>query len=147
MKLRGPRDFLAGVVFAGIAALSLYLGRDYPMGNALRMGPGYFPYLIGLLLLGLGILIGARGLARPGPGIEQVRVRPLVLVLIAIALFAVTIDRLGIVIAVSALLLVCGLASAENRPRQLFAVTGLLLAFTLAVFVYGLKLPFRVWPL
>jgi hypothetical protein len=50
-RIRSPRDFFAGVIFLSFGLCAVIVGRDYPMGTALRMGAGYFPFALGLVLL------------------------------------------------------------------------------------------------
>lgn len=147
LAVRNPRDFFAGLIFLLVGILAAIFSRDYPMGSAVRMGPGYFPFLLGILLASLGAVISARSLALRGPGIEGVDLRALFLVLGAVAAFAATIESAGIVIAATLLLAVGAAASRESRYREVIALTLLLVALTVGVFVYGLRLPFRLWPI
>ena len=62
ISIRSPRDFCAGLIFLFFGALAAYIARDYPMGSAVRMGPGYFPYLLGILLALLGMVICIKSL-------------------------------------------------------------------------------------
>ncbi len=47
LKIKNPQDFWCGLFFVALGVLSIYLSRDYAMGNALNMGPGYFPTWLG----------------------------------------------------------------------------------------------------
>lgn len=147
LAVRNPRDFFAGLIFLLVGLLAAILARDYSMGSAVRMGPGYFPYFLGILLSSLGAVIGARSLVLHGPGIERVDPRALILVLAAVAAFAATIESAGIVVAATLLLAVGAAASRESRFSEVIAFTILLVALTVGVFVYGLRLPFKLWPI
>lgn len=144
--LRNQRDFLAGLMFVFFGAVAAYVARDYPMGSAERMGPGYFPIVLGCLLAILGAIICLRAFILSGPRPEQTYWRPLLFILISIGAFALTVDMLGIVIAVTLLLSIGASASPESRPIETVFLVLALLALTLGVFVYALKLPFQVWP-
>ena len=151
LSIHNRRDFFAGLIFLFFGVLAATLSRDYPMGSAMRMGPGYFPFLLGAFLALLGFAICVRSLALRGhgiesDGIESVDPRALVLVLAAVAAFAATIDGAGIVIAATLVLVIGAAASRESRYREVIALTLLLVALTVGVFVYGLGLPFRLWP-
>lgn len=146
LTVRNSRDFLAGLIFLFVGVFAAVLSRDYPMGSAMRMGPGYFPFVLGVLLALLGAAICVRSMAQRGPGVEGVDPRALVLVLAAVGAFAVTIESAGIIIAATLLLAIGASASRESRYREVIALTLLLLALTVGVFVYGLGLPFRLWP-
>ena len=78
---------------------ALVVGRDYPMGTAVRMGAGYFPFVLGLLLLLLGAAVCIRSLVVTGPKLDAIHLRPLLLVLGAIGAFAATVDSIGLVAA------------------------------------------------
>ena len=61
-RIRSPRDFFAGVIFLSFGLCAVLVGRDYPNGTALRMGAGYFQFVLGLLLfVGLALLVGLLG--------------------------------------------------------------------------------------
>ncbi len=151
LTIHNPRDFFAGLIFLFFGILAATLSRDYPMGSAMRMGPGYFPFVLGVFLVLLGFAICARSLALRGRdiechGVEGVDSRALILVLAAVAAFAATIESAGIVIAATLVLVIGAAASRESRYREVIALTLLLVVLTVGVFVYGLGLPFKLWP-
>jgi len=146
ISIRGPRDFCAGLIFMFFGALAAYVARDYPMGSAVRMGPGYFPYLLGILLALLGVVICLRSLVIHGERIESVNLRALLLVLGAVGVFAATIESAGIVISTILLVGVGAAASPESRRREVVVLIVFLLALAVGVFTYGLGLPFKIFP-
>ena len=146
IRIRSPRDFFAGVVFLLFGLCAVVVGRDYPMGTALRMGAGYFPVVLGALLLILGAVICIKSLVVAGDAIESIGLRPLLLVLLAIGAFAASVDTIGLV---TATVLVTGIgaaASPESRWREVIVLTIALLGLSVGVFAYGLGLPFRLLP-
>ena len=146
MKLRGPRDVYGGLIFVVFGVAAAAIARDYPMGSAMRMGPGYFPFLLGCLLALLGLAIIMRGLLRTGLPLDATFWRPISLVLVAIGAFAATVEALGLAIATALLVGIGAAASPESRPGETVWLVAGLVAFALGVFVYALKLPFQVWP-
>jgi len=62
MRIKSQVDFWGGLLFVGFGLLAILVARDYPMGSAMRMGPGYFPTYIGLALVAIGAWIAADGL-------------------------------------------------------------------------------------
>ena len=66
IKIRNPRDFWSGVMFVAFGGAGMWLARAFPYGTAARMGPAYFPTLVGGLLAAFGLFIGLRGLAVDG---------------------------------------------------------------------------------
>ena len=81
------KDFWAGILFLGFGVLALYIARNYTMGSAVRMGPGYFPTALGWILSFLGVVIGVRGLIASDDPIDRGALRPF-LVIVAILAFA-----------------------------------------------------------
>lgn len=146
ISIRSPRDFFAGLIFLFFGVLAAYVARDYPMGSAVRMGPGYFPFVLGVLLALLGACICIRSLALVGERVEAMNLRALSLVLGAIGVFAATIESAGIVIATILLVGVSAAASPESRQREVAALIALLLTLAVGVFTYGLGLPFKIFP-
>jgi hypothetical protein len=140
------QDFWAGALFAGIGVGGLMLGRGYAVGTALNMGPGYVPRLISAFLIVVGAVVALGSLATTRTPIGGVRLRPLVAVLIAMASFGLTVDRLGLATAVVAAVAIGGLADRTSRLREVLLLAGGLAVFAVAVFVLALDLPIPVLP-
>lgn len=122
------------------------MARDYPMGSALRMGPGYFPLVLGVLLALLGVVVCIRGLAIRGEAFEAVRLRPLVFILAAVGLFAAGIETAGIVVLTIVAVAVAAAATAESRPVEVAVLLVVLLMLSVGVFTHALGLPFKLMP-
>lgn len=146
MNIRNRKDFYAGLIFVAFGVFFMAVARNYPMGSALRMGPGYFPFVLGGLLTLLGFAVAARSLVLAGGAVGRLAVRPLMFVLGGVVAFAVLINTLGLVVATCVLVFVSALASGEFRVRGVAVLCAILVALALGVFVYGLKLPFKVLP-
>ena len=144
MRVAG-RELAAALILLAFGAFILYWGRDYPTGTATQMGSGYFPRLLGvtILLLASGVLIQAF-VSRPVP-IGGWAVRPAVAVTGAVVLFAVLVDRLGLVPASSAVVLVSRLAAAPYRPSEVAILSVVLSIITVSVFIHLLNIPMRAW--
>ena len=117
MRVRAPKDFWSGLMFIGFAGVALVAARDYSLGSAVRMGPGYFPLLLGLVLACIGVM-----------------------------LFGALLEWLGLVVVLVAAVVVSALASRQSRPVEVAALATALAVFSVAVFVYGLRLPLPLWP-
>jgi len=128
----------------GIAAV--YVARDYPLGTTMRMGPGYFPIVLGILLALSGIAIVVRGLTVRGESLSGFALGPLLLVLGAVALFAFTVERLGIIAAVALVVVVSSLASGRFRWFEVVGLSVLMTALAVGLFTSALGLPFRLLP-
>ncbi|HKB82553.1 MAG TPA: tripartite tricarboxylate transporter TctB family protein [Burkholderiales bacterium] len=146
MRIRNPRDFFAGMIFVLFGLCAVLVGRGYPMGTALRMGAGYFPFVLGALLLVLGAAICVKSLVVAGENLEAIGLRPLLRVLLAIGAFALSVDSLGLVAATILMTLVGAAASPESRWWEVAILTVTLLGLSVGVFAYGLGLPFKLLP-
>ena len=142
---RGNKDFLCGLLFAVAGALAIYIARAYPFGNAMRMGPGYFPTVLGGILVLFGAYLMQRGLRRPEPVAGGWGWRPLALVTLSMLLFGFIVTRLGLIPALAAMFFVCALGGREFRWREVLAIAVAMNAFAVLLFVYLLKLPYRLF--
>lgn len=145
-RIRSPRDFFAGVIFLLFGLCAVLVGRDYPMGTALRMGAGYFPFVLGALLLILGAVVCVKSLVIAGEKLETIGLRALLLVLLAIGAFAASVDSIGLVAATVLMTVIGAAASPESRWREVIVLTVALLGLSVGVFAYGLGLPFMLLP-
>ena len=137
--IRNHKDFGAGLLYLGFAVAALWIGRKYALGSAGRMGPGFFPTALAVLLAAIGAVSLVRAFVQPGPAITGFAWKPLALVLGGTALFGALINTGGLVIALLALVLPSAAASEKFR-FDWWAVLGLvgLIAFCSLVFVKGL---------
>jgi putative tricarboxylic transport membrane protein len=146
MRVRAPKDFWSGLMFIAFAGVALLAARDYSLGTAVRMGPGYFPLLLGLALACIGGVLVVRSVVIAGEPVDRLHLRPLVVIAIGTVLFATLLERLGLAVALAAVVVVSALASRESRPLEVAALAAVLVVFSVAVFVYGLRLPLPLWP-
>ena len=147
MPIRNPRDFWSGVLFTLLGVGALAIGSQYTVGTAARMGPGYFPRILGILLIVLGVAIALRALRIRGEAMPRFRVRPLVVVLGSVVLFGAIVRPLGVALSTVILIVVASAASSEFRPRESLLAGLLLAALAVGVFVVGLQLQLPIWPL
>ena len=144
--IRNPKDFWAGLMFIGLGIFALYLGARYNLGTAARMGPGYFPRILGLLLLLLGAIITVRGLRGHGDPVPPWRWRPTVVVLGSVVFFGLIVAKVGLAISTVILILLASAASHEFRPKEAIIAGVLLAALSVGVFIVGLHLQLPIWP-
>jgi hypothetical protein len=145
-KGRLSKDFFAGLLYIAFGASAVAIGRSYPLGSTAHMGPGYFPMLVGTLLVLIGIVVAARGVRVRAEPVQRMAIAPLALVLGAVLLFAVAIEKLGLVLALLAVVVIGYLANPRRRISELIVLAAILIASSVLVFFYGLKLPFKLWP-
>ena len=142
MHIRNPRDFWAGAIYLALAIVVIWIGRDYPLGTSARMGPGYFPTVLGAVLAIFGVVSIGRSFIRAGEPISALAWRPLIFVLGSTVLFGLLLERMGVLIALMCLIVVSALASRNSRldATSVAALIGLV-AFCVIVFVKGLGVP------
>lgn len=146
LRIRAQSDFWCGLLFGAIGVATILLARNYRMGTAARMGPGYFPTLLGYLLVFLGLTLTLPSLFVDGEKIPRVHPRPVLIVLLSIVLFGLILDLLGFALSVFVLALVGGFAEPELRAREATLLALFLAAFSVVIFHSLLGLPLVLWP-
>jgi len=146
MRIRAPKDFWAGLIFVAIGAGFILLARQYRFGDFHRMGPAMFPTLVGALLAVLGAIIALRAFAFDGEAVPRLYARPIGITLLAIVLFGLALQWLGLVAAIAVLVLVGSFAARDVRPLENVALAAVMILFSVAVFVWLLGLPLPLWP-
>jgi putative tricarboxylic transport membrane protein len=144
LVIRNPKDFWSGVLFLAIGAAAVVLARAYPMGSALKMGPAYFPTVLGALLALIGVITIARGLLRPGEAIGRLAWREIMLTLVSTVLFGVLVRGAGLLAAIGVLVLVSAYASIKFRWLHALGLAAAAGAFCALLFVKALGLPIRI---
>jgi hypothetical protein len=146
--LRNKKDFWSGVMFMTFGVLFILLSRQYQLGTAAKMGPGYFPTVLGGLMafLGLIVAVGAFSKRNTDTPLDAVGWKELAMVLGAVALFAIALPQLGFIIALGLLIFVSALASHEFKVKDTILSIVFLIILSYIVFVWGLELQFPVWP-
>ena len=159
MKIGHPKDFWCGVLFAIIGLVFAVIARGVPglpfmpgytMGTPARMGPGFFPFWLGMILVGLGVLIAVIAFRHAEAGedaqLEKFHWGPILYVLIAIVLFGVLLKPIGMLLSGMVLIVGASLGSHEFKWREILGLGIFLVIFTALVFVVGLKLPIPLCP-
>jgi hypothetical protein len=144
--IRHPKDFWSGVIFVAIGVFAIVYGSKYTLGSAARMGPGYFPRILGILLILLGAIVALRALRVDGPPLPRWKWRPTVIVLGSVVVFGLIVQSVGIALSTVMLIFAASTASPEFRPREALIAGVLLAALAVGVFVIGLKLQLPIWP-
>ena len=145
LRIRHPQNFWSGVLFAAFGAAALWIGRNYAIGTITRMGPGFVPMVLSCLLVVFGVFLCAHGVTVEGKALSGSHWRPQIMIVIAIVLFALTIERLGLAPAVVITALVAALASDEMRWKESISLAiGMAIASVL-LFIYLLGQSMRPW--
>ncbi len=145
----GIMFILLGLFFALWATPIPSLGiTGYPLGSSVRMGPAYFPTILGYLTAAMGLIIAIRGFTIPDEEPRKTQLKPLLLINGAAVLFGVLIDplKIGFVGAVVASVILCAAGGYEFKWKEAIIEALVLVVVCYLAFVYGLGLPFRLFP-
>lgn len=146
LSVRSPKDFLAGAMFIALGVAAIVLASNYTLGSAARMGPGYFPRILGILMIVLGAILALRSLRLQGTPLPGWKWRPVLVVLGSVVVFGAIVNHAGLVLSTILLIGMASFASHEFRPREALISGILLAALAVGVFVIGLKLQIGIWP-
>jgi hypothetical protein len=138
-----PRQDLIGGLLA--VALGLYVLAEsfqYPMGSMLRMGPGFFPCVVATIIVLLGLALTASSFrARPKTGGGEIRLRSVFAIGFGIVLFALLLERVGLIPATLTLVMVSSLAEPRWRPRRAAMLALAMTTFIYVLFILVLHVP------
>lgn len=148
MRIRSQKDFASGLMFILVGLGFSFVARGYSMGTAAKMGPGYFPFLLGLVLALLGAVVTIGALSSKGEADQLARwdLKILLWILGSVVLFGLLLKPLGMVLSVVVLVLVSSMASHEFSWKGAVLNAIILVLISLGAFVYGINLQMPVWP-
>jgi putative tricarboxylic transport membrane protein len=141
LGIRNPKDFWTGVIYLVFGLGAVVIGRDYSMGTATKMGPAYFPTVLGYLLALIGAIAVVRAFIQPGTPIGRFAVKNLAIVLGATVLYGLLVRGAGLAVAVFVLVMGSAWASISFRWAPSIVLAIGLAVFSVAVFIWGLGLP------
>lgn len=144
--IRHPKDFFAGLLFVAFGIGALVIGSNYALGTAARMGPGYFPRILGILLIALGALLALRALRLQGEPVPAFKWRPTLVVLGSVVVFGTVVEQVGLAVSTVGLIVGASAASHEFRWKEALVSGVFFAALAIGVFVLGLKLQLPIWP-
>ena len=144
--IREPKDFWSGVLFVTVGAAAVALSTRYSLGSAARMGPAYFPRILGILMIVLGLILVLRAFKLDGTPVPRWKLRPTLVVLGSVVLFGAIVQAVGVALSTVILIMTASAASREFRPKEALIAGVLLAALSVGVFVVGLKLQLPIWP-
>jgi len=144
------KDLLAGLMFIAIGVIFVVGAYNYQMGTAARMGPGYFPRILGVMMAGLGVIVAAIGLKNQAQWAATEGIgwtwKPVIILTAAVVLFGFALPSLGMIIAIIILVMLSGYAAHDKNYKELAMITVIMCLFCAAVFVWGLKLQMKLFP-
>ncbi|CAJ0811543.1 MULTISPECIES: tripartite tricarboxylate transporter TctB family protein [Ralstonia] len=146
--IRSHQDFASGVMFIVAGTAFAVLARGYRMGTTASMGPGYFPFWLGIVLVLLGVVVVVQSLSRKGVAdrIPRWDIKTLLWILGSVVLFGLLLQPLGLVFSVVALVMISSLASHEFGWRGALATAIVMVIIGWGTFVWLLNLQLAMWP-
>lgn len=147
LRIKSSQDFWTGCAFMVFGGATVALAQSHPLGSAARMGPAYFPTVLGALLavIGLVVLLKSLGSAEGGH-VERIDIWLLLRVLVSVAAFAVLLVPLGLVATSMIVVVLAASAGHEFRFGEALLNAAVLASLSYALFVWGLKQTIPVWP-
>jgi len=136
------KDFWAGMMFFGIGSGAMFIARNYPLGTALSMGPGYFPVVLSGTLIAFGLYIMIRGLRKDEKIKGNWSVRAMIGLPFSTVVFGVLMNLAGFIPALATLIFMSAAAGREFRLVEVSLLTFLLTLLSVTVFIWGLGLPY-----
>lgn len=139
------KDFWAGLMFLGIGAVAAIASRNYPIGTTLRMGPGYFPTLLGVILMLFGVYILVRGLRLKEKIQSNWSPRALIILPLSMALFGITMHNVGFIPAIVVLIFASAASGRDFKFLHILLLTVFLGLLSVVAFIWGLGLPYQLF--
>ncbi len=157
MKIKSQKDFFSGLMFMGVGTAFALGATTYNVGTGARMGPGYFPLMLGVLLAIIGAAITFNATVvetADGEKIGKWAWKPLFFILASNFAFGILLGGLpsigvpamGLIVAIYALTFIAGMAGNEFKVKESFILATILAVGSYVAFVWALKLQFPVWP-
>ena len=157
MNIKSQKDFFSGLMFIIVGAAFAIGAYSYSMGEGARMGPGYFPRLLGIVLAVLGSVILFKSLTvatADGDKIGSFAWKPLLCIIGANLVFGLCIGglpsikfpALGMIVGIYALTFIASLAAEQYKIKEVFLLSTFLAILSYLAFIVLLKLQFPVWP-
>jgi len=157
VKIKSQKDFFSGLMFAAMGVAFAWGASNYNVGSGARMGPGYFPLMLGILLalMGLGIMFTSMTAeTEDGEPVGKWAWKQIIYIIGANLAFGVLlgglpsigIPAMGLIIAIYALVLIASLAGHEFQLKQVLVLATVLAIGSYIAFIWALKLQIQVWP-
>jgi putative tricarboxylic transport membrane protein len=146
LKVLAPQDFYGGMALILLALIAFVASNDLPGMRGFAFGPGTAPRLFALVLALLSLGVVVTSLLTAGPHITGYKIRGVIFIIGSILVFAATIRPLGLVIASFACMVCCAAAAEDIKWRETVVIAAVMTAFCAVLFIYGLNLPFQLWP-
>ncbi len=139
------KDFWSGISLIVIGGGAVFIARNYQFGSSLRMGPGYFPTILGGALVMFGVYFIIQGLRAGAEKLEgTLSLRALIILPLSLVLFGLLIDRAGFIPAMLALIIGSSTASSQFKLLEVLIFAVFMTAMCVIVFIWALGLPYEL---
>jgi hypothetical protein len=146
LSIKSQEDFWAGLMFVGFGLAAIIVARDYPMGSAMRMGPGYFPTWLGAIMMVIGAIITFMSTRIQGEGISGFAWRPMIALFAAFLVYGMAMENnLGFIPSIALVIIISSFSIRGFRPLELIILTAVLVLGTTGLFIWGLELPYPMF--
>jgi len=139
---RNNRDFFAGLLYIVTGAVAIIIALDYPFGSALRMGPGYFPQVLGAIMIAFGIAVLLMGMKNNEKIKGNWSIRALIVLPLSAVVFGILMEEAGFIPALAALIPASAASGREFKWGEIILLTIGLIVISVALFIWGLGLPY-----
>lgn len=149
MRIKSQKDFVSGIALIVVGMAFAIGATNYSFGVAIRPGPGYFPFGLGIILALLGMVVFVTSFFRHcenGDPIGSIPWRPLICVVGAIIFFGFFLPRLGFLLTFPVMIVITSAGGSEFRWRDALLNAAILTTMSYLIFIFGLKLNIPVWP-
>jgi len=148
MQLKNKQDFWSGVMFIVLGLGFAWKALDYQMGTAARMGPGYFPFWLGIILAALGAIVALSSLSKRAvkTDVDKFHFKVLGIIVVSVIVFGILLRPLGLYLSLFLLVVSCSLAGHDFSLKVAVANGIFLVIFCHLAFIKGLGLIFPLWP-
>lgn len=139
------KDFLSGALFIAAGLICLALSYQFDFGSTARPGPGFFPIVLSVLLICIGMGVALIGLLKSADPVDRFAVRPIIFITLAVCSFAIGIEQFGLVPTVFTATIIASFAKPDFGHVARVVLAACLAGFSALLFVFALGLPISLW--
>ncbi len=151
MSISNRKDFWSGILFAALGIFFIVFAQEQPLGSASRMGPAYFPSVLGIIMAAVGTVVAVIAFFKKPENLDDAHIERfhwdvLLLILGAVFVFSLMLTHCGLMLSLAAMILIAGFADQEFKIKETIAIIVILDALSYITFVYGVGMLVPVWP-
>ena len=157
MRIKSQKDFWSGLMFMAAGIAFAWGATNYTIGEGARMGPGYFPLMLGILLTVIGLFVIFEAMVvetEDGEPIGKAAWKPLFFIIMSNLVFGlclggmpkIGVPAMGLIVGIYALTFIAALAGEEFKTKEVAILATVLAVGSYLAFIVLLKLQFPVWP-